>query len=162
GLGFLNSGPLAEALIYTRDGIAGTWAPGNAAGALNTETAANMQRWEPWVRASVIDFELVSRLRFLVSTVTSEEMVLEHVDTSANPIPTYPLMRIRRPTIADFMEQLDFLDRYADLRGDRATEIMTQMGGGIAFLGSIAYLSPSRTPYTLELLAAAIRLANYT
>src|SRR4029453_12403698 len=52
--------------------------------------------------------------------------------------------------------------RCADLRGDRATEMMTQMGGAVAFLGLIAYLSPSRTPYTLELLAAAIRLANYT
>jgi hypothetical protein len=59
------------------------------------------------------------------------------------------------------MQQIVFLDRYADLRGDRATEIMTQMGGAVAYLGSIAYLSPSRTPYTLELLAAAIRLANY-
>jgi hypothetical protein len=38
---------------------------------------------------------------------------------------------------------------------------MIQISGAVAFLGSIAYLSPSRTPYTLELLAAAIRLANY-
>ena len=71
-------------------------------------------------------------------------------------------MAITRPGIADFLEQLTFVDRYAALRSDRGTEIMTQMGGAVAFLSAIAYLSPSRTPYTLELLAAAIRLANYT
>jgi hypothetical protein len=38
---------------------------------------------------------------------------------------------------------------------------MTQMGGALAFLSSVAFLHPSRTPFTLELLAAALRLANF-
>ena len=64
--------------------------------------------------------------------------------------------------MARFKQYLVFLDRYADLRGDRAAEILTQMGGAVAFLSAIPFLHPSRTPYTLELLAAALRLANFT
>jgi hypothetical protein len=52
--------------------------------------------------------------------------------------------------------------RYADLRGDRAPEILTQMGGAGTFFAAVPYLHPDRTPKTLELLAAALRLANFT
>jgi hypothetical protein len=65
-----------------------------------------------------------------------------------------------RPDVWQFKEYLDFLDSYADLRGDRGAEIMTQMGGALAFLSAIPFVQPARTPYTLELLAAALRLAN--
>ena len=71
-------------------------------------------------------------------------------------------MAIIRPSEAQFKDWLVFMDRYADLRPDRAAEIMTQMNGGLAFLCSIPFLHPARTPWTLELLAAALRLANYT
>jgi len=39
---------------------------------------------------------------------------------------------------------------------------MTQMGGALTFLSAIPFLHPSRTKWTLELLAAALRLANFT
>ena len=64
--------------------------------------------------------------------------------------------------MARFKQYLVFLDRYADLRGDRAAEILTQMGGAVAFLSASPSSIPSRTPYTLELIAAALRLANFT
>jgi membrane-associated phospholipid phosphatase len=53
-----------------------------------------------------------------------------------------------------------FLDGYADLRGDRTSEILSQMGGAGAFLSSISFLHPDRSRWTLELLAAALRMAN--
>ena len=67
-----------------------------------------------------------------------------------------------RPSAARFAQFLVFLDTYADLRSDRAPEIMTQMGGALTFLSAIPFIHPSRTPWTLELLAAALRLANFT
>ena len=54
----------------------------------------------------------------------------------------------------------DFINSYADLRPDRATEIMAQMDGGSPSSGANPFLHPARTPYTLELLAAALRTAN--
>ena len=67
---------------------------------------------------------------------------------------------IIRPTPAIFKKQLDFLDTYADLREDRASEIIAQMTPPVAFWSSIAYLHPDRTKKTLELLDAALGLAN--
>src|SRR5262249_33682419 len=57
--------------------------------------------------------------------------------------------------------QLAFVFNYADLRGDRAPEILSQMGGAMAFFSSIPYVHPSRTPWTIELLNAALRLARH-
>ena len=49
----------------------------------------------------------------------------------------------------------------AELREDRASEILSQLGPPIAFWTPIVNLHPSRTPKTLELLDAALRLANF-
>jgi membrane-associated phospholipid phosphatase len=68
------------------------------------------------------------------------------------------LATVIRPTPAIFMKQLDFLDTYADLREDRASEILAQMTPPVAFWSSIAYLHPDRTKKTLELLDAALGL----
>ena len=38
---------------------------------------------------------------------------------------------------------------------------MTQLNGGLTFIAAIPFLHPARTPYTLELLAATQRLANF-
>jgi membrane-associated phospholipid phosphatase len=120
-----------------------------------------MQRWEAWVRASVLDFELVSALGFHQGT--GGVMTVRHLDTTGFPNATYQdLMAITRPSESQFKDWLVFMDRYADLRPDRAAEIMTQLNGGLTFLCSVPFLHPARTPWTLELLAAALRLANYT
>jgi hypothetical protein len=57
------------------------------------------------------------------------------------------------------MEQLRFMDEYADLREDRASEILCQMGMQTAFWTTIANLRPDRTRFTLELLNVALQLA---
>ena len=71
----------------------------------------------------------------------------------------HALVDMTRPDENVFKQQLEFVDRYADLRADRASEILTQLAGGIAFFGLIAFLHPDRTPKTFELLDAAVRLA---
>jgi membrane-associated phospholipid phosphatase len=124
-----------------------------------------MERWEPWVRASVIDFELVSRLGFSQAGGRMSVWQLETTPGAGNAPPNCvyrPLFDITRPDKDKFKKLLVFLDRYADLRGDRASEILSQLGGAIAFLSSVAFLHPDRTHWTLELLAAALRLANFT
>jgi hypothetical protein len=53
------------------------------------------------------------------------------------------------------------MDEYADLREDRASEILYQMGPQLAFWSSIANLHPARTPKTLELLDTVVRFAIF-
>jgi len=140
----------------------GSWKATTKPANLQFDVTSNMARWEPWVRASVLDFELLSKLRFTPST-TVDGATLESFDSTATALAAAykPLATIIRPDDDQFHDYLIFLDRYADLRPDRVAEIMTQMGGALAFLSSIAFLHPARTPYTLELLAAALRLANF-
>ena len=51
------------ALITERDGIVGSWqGPTLTINQRQIENAGNLKDWEPWVRAAVIDFELLSNL----------------------------------------------------------------------------------------------------
>ena len=68
-------------------------------------------------------------------------------------------MRFRRPSEAQFRAQLDIIEQYADLRIDRAEEITTQLASPVPYMATICYLNPDRTPWTLELLDLALRLA---
>jgi membrane-associated phospholipid phosphatase len=66
-----------------------------------------------------------------------------------------------RPTETVFLRQLDLVANYAELRADRASEILAQLEGPTAFLASVTYLAPERTRWTLELLGAVFRLAQF-
>jgi len=143
--------------------MVGQWAPPPTTQTptdLLLETPENMKRWEAWCRASVIDFELMSKLGFY--TPDGKKMAIRHLNLDTDPKASYqPLIMLQRPSEAQFRDYLVFMQSYADLRADRATEIMTQMSGGLTFFSAIPYLHPARTPYTLELLAATQRLANF-
>jgi len=53
------------------------------------------------------------------------------------------------------------LQMAADLRGDRAREILAQMTPQYAFWGSVVPLYPARHSRTLELIGLVLRLAKY-
>jgi membrane-associated phospholipid phosphatase len=133
------------------------------------EDSSNLDRWSPWVRAAVIDAEAFSRVGFTLedATVNPRHMAVWHLEVPAPagdnaPAPVYkPLILMARPTEDIFQAQLVLVNQYAELRPDRQTEILAQIGGGMAFLSSIAQLHPDRTPHTLELLAAVLRLALF-
>jgi membrane-associated phospholipid phosphatase len=81
---------------------------------------------------------------------------------SSPPTAAYKrLVDMKRPSEAQFNAQVVLVDRYADLRGDRTAEILSQAGGALDYFASVAYLRPDRTRWTMELLKAALRLANY-
>lgn len=66
-----------------------------------------------------------------------------------------------RPTPHVFNKQLDLVIGYADLRPDRISEILAQLGDPFAFLGSVVNMHPARMKWTLELLSLALRLAHF-
>ncbi|MEH2484018.1 hypothetical protein V1282_007375 [Nitrobacteraceae bacterium AZCC 2146] len=178
---------LADAMIKHRDGIVGSWSvptPTHPAEPhprqRSLEDPANLAEWEPWVRAAVIDFDLLSHLHF---TKHAEQFTYQshgqgvpetrdncvsvwhfHVTTAADDSPIATSSRIAtliRPTEEIFERQLMFLDQYSDLREDRSTEILCQLGPQYAFWSSVVHLHPDRTKKTIELLDAALRLANF-
>ncbi|NPT64749.1 phosphatase PAP2 family protein, partial [Paraburkholderia sp. RL16-012-BIC-B] len=163
---------LAEALMGHRDGIVGSWRTPELV-TLNKDNQklqdlttpqppalddpAQLWRWEPWVRATVFDFELLTSLKF--SFPDPYTAMLSHRAASGGA--DVKVVSLSRPDVAVFTKQLDWLDFYSDLREDRAAEILCQMGPQVAFWSTLIYLHPSRTPKTLELLDAAVRFAIF-
>jgi membrane-associated phospholipid phosphatase len=86
----------------------------------------------------------------------------EPADAGHPPTGGYlPIARFDRPSPIAFKKQLDYLASYADLRPDRAVEILEQLATPVPFLASIAFLRPDTKRWTLELLAAVFRLAQF-
>jgi membrane-associated phospholipid phosphatase len=116
---------------------------------------AQLWRWEPWVRATVFDFELLTSLHF--SFPDPSTAMLSHRASGAD----VEIVSLSRPGVDVFTKQLDWLDFYSDLREDRTAEILCQMGPQVAFWSTLIYLHPSRTPKTLELLDTVVRFAIF-
>ncbi|HZD26409.1 MAG TPA: phosphatase PAP2 family protein, partial [Alphaproteobacteria bacterium] len=156
-----------EALITNRDGIVGTWSkPAGVPAPLELDSPDNLVRWEQNVRGSLFNFEMFSRLGFTAGP--GERVTVWHLEQSAAADPDDPpgaayqrLCRLTRPDQDVFKAQLDMIAGYADLRPDRTAEIMAEVETVVPFLGSIAYLRPDRTQWTIELLACAFRLARF-
>jgi membrane-associated phospholipid phosphatase len=156
--------------MYSRDGIAGLWQPPAQPVNLLQEDPENLRRWSPWVRASILDFELVSRIGFSAEDENQDprHMTFWHLQATppgvvGDPPDTayFPLVRFIRPPDATFRAQMALVNNYADIRQDRIAEIISELGGGGAFLASVAYLHPDRTRWTIELLLAVFRLSNF-
>ncbi|WP_094021216.1 phosphatase PAP2 family protein [Maliponia aquimaris] len=72
-----------------------------------------------------------------------------------------PLVTLEAPTNAFLADkQLHYLRTYADLRGDRLSEIIMQTGDIQSFFGLIGYMSPDATKWTLALNQAMLRLCT--
>jgi membrane-associated phospholipid phosphatase len=80
----------------------------------------------------------------------------------APPTAAYkPLAAFIRPETEQFKDQLEYLHSYADLRADRAAEIIAQLAISEPFFRSITSLQAERTPRSWELALTALRLAYY-
>jgi hypothetical protein len=120
-----------------------------------------MRRWEPVVRAAVIDFELVSNLRFTCDKGTAEAG-LWHIEGAPGGLTAKELVTLKRPGTDVFEAQTAvLLEGDTELRRDRGVEILTQLGYPEAFWTSLCDLHPDRTGKSFELLGAALRLAKF-
>lgn len=147
-------------MITARDGIAGrfdgaTLDPRELVG----NDPDNMARWAPWVRAFVINNEIFSRLN-CTSEVVSGSLTRANIWHEEVTLPPgqppqasyHRLLSLTRPSRQDFIAQLDLVNNYADLRNDRAAEVLNQVGFPTPFFGSIVSLHPESTSHTLELV----------
>jgi hypothetical protein len=120
----------------------------------NGSTQVNLSRLGAGERASIFDFELISRISFRAVGKGDDRTM--SILSGEHPLASY-----RRPTPAIFLNQVGLVESYADLRPDRAVEIVSQLSVPHAFFGSITYLHPERTKWTMELIYAALRF-SYT
>ncbi|MDM0233316.1 phosphatase PAP2 family protein [Variovorax arabinosiphilus] len=114
-----------------------------------------IERWEPWVRAYVAVGELLRGIDFgFTGTAASVQF------TGASGVQA-TIATIERPRTATFEKQLALVASWADLRSERATEIMAQIDPQYAFWSSIVYMHPARTRRTFELINVLLQLCVY-
>jgi membrane-associated phospholipid phosphatase len=71
------------------------------------------------------------------------------------------LVILRPPGEPDLSSQLTFIKSAADLRSDRLPEIHVQQTDILSFFGTLGYLHPIATKWTLDILEAVLRLCAY-
>jgi membrane-associated phospholipid phosphatase len=119
---------------------------------------ASLTRWEDAPRLAACASELLEGLVFTTQSA-SKQATLEHANLHASPIRRRSLITLRAPSKAIFKKQLDLVAAYADLRADRAAEIVAQMAPPFAFWASVVGILPHRHKKTLQLLELAFSLA---
>jgi hypothetical protein len=149
-------------MIANRDGIVGAWkAPlsRQVPLPLREEDEDNLMLLGRGERSAIFDFELLSQLGFQATGPATARTMSILVRGRNARVSDLPLISLKRPTHEIFLDQLDLVEAYADLRDDRAQEIVSQLGVPAAFFGSIAYLHADRMPWTMELIHTVLRFA---
>jgi hypothetical protein len=147
---------MVDALIHSREGtiVSGdvsTYEPSFP----SIDDENQMERWEPWIRAYVAVGELMQGIAFQRVGNTAFQ-VLSNLTTPASLI-----AEIQRPAQATFEAQVKLVLNWAQLRNERATEILAQIDPQYAFWSSIVYLHAERTKRTLELINMVLQLCVY-
>jgi len=71
------------------------------------------------------------------------------------------IAEIERPSEATFQSQIPLVLSWAELRDERATEILAQIDPQYAFWSSIVYMHPDRTRRTFELINILLQFCVY-
>jgi len=141
---------MVDALILGREGTTvpdtSTYAPALP----GIDDAAQMPRWEPWVRAYVAVGEMLQGISFQTTAASLQ------VRASGSLI-----AEIERPQESTFAAQIPMVLSWAELRNERATEILAQIDPQYAFWSSIVYLHPDRTRRTFELINMVLQFCVY-
>jgi membrane-associated phospholipid phosphatase len=110
-----------------------------------------MERWEQWVRATLAIGEMLQGITLQKSGTAAFQVL-----SSGNLI-----AEIQRPAPATFENQIPLVLNWAQLRNERATEIMAEIDPQYAFWSSIVYLHPERTRRTFELINIVLQFCVY-
>ncbi|MFW5332323.1 phosphatase PAP2 family protein [Hydrogenophaga sp. ZJX-1] len=142
----------ADALILSRAAIVGPFIGASLdASEPGFDKPANLKLWADGPRVAACFTELVEGLLFRTRN-GPKEALLEFANLQANTIQRKPLVCLRAPTKAQFKKQLDLVAAYADLRADRAAEVVAQLTPPLAFFSSMVGLTAHRHKKTLQLL----------
>jgi hypothetical protein len=116
---------------------------------------ARFRTLAPGFRDRILDGELLQTVR-----VGSADKKATISGVSEDPSKEHSIIEIIRPEIGVFGAQVENVLGYADLREERAAEILAQIGILPVFFAGIDFLDDNRTPWTLMLLEATIRFVS--
>jgi membrane-associated phospholipid phosphatase len=143
---------MVDALILGREGTTVPEISCYAPVLPGIEVATQMDRWEPWVRAYAAVGEMLQGIILQKAASGNAFQVLSSTSLIAE---------IGRPQQATFEKQIPLVLSWAELRNERATEIMAQIDPQYAFWSSIIYMHPDRTKRTFELINILLQFCVY-
>jgi hypothetical protein len=117
---------------------------------LTFDDVDNLAIWEQNMRMRSIQMDIFSELKF--ETLGNETLGVIDRSGAAPQM----LLTITRPNMAEFVAQISLVQAYSDLRMDRASEILAQVGEIMSFIGQPLSLHPQRHRWTMEFLFAAV------
>ena len=121
---------------------------------------ANLALWADGPRVAACFTELVEGLLFKANS-GNKQAKLEYANLQAATLKRKPLVTLRAPTKAQFKKQLELVAAYADLRPDRASEIVAELPYPVTFWASVLGLQAHRHGKTLQLLDLVLALATH-
>ena len=121
------------------------------------DQTGHMARWAPHIRGHILEFELLSGVRFAAPGTGGGAAPKDSATLTTDS--GVKIAEIIRPKINVFGRQVEEVMGHAILREDRMAEILTQVVPPTAYFASVLGLSEQRTRYTLELLHCAQRFA---
>jgi membrane-associated phospholipid phosphatase len=140
---------VCTALLANRDATSNPTAPSQTPANPAFNDPANIPRWESWVRAYLLQWELCKGMTVDPSANGTSAMELKADGQT--------IVRLAQPSTAFFDAQLSRVLSWADLRVDRIPEILAQIDNQFAFVASVTGLNPDRHRNTVELLVNAIQ-----
>jgi hypothetical protein len=147
---------MVDALIHAREGTSRAEFSWYEPPLPPIDNTAQLERWEPWVRAYMAVGELLQGISFAPTMPgpggSPGFQVLSYGSLIAE---------IQQPAPATFEQQIPLVLSWGELRDERATEIIAQIDPQYAFWSSIVYLHPDRTRRTLELINIVLQLCVY-
>ena len=148
---------LSEALILSRAALVGPFREDQQISVPWPQPIDEPERlawWDTAPRLQVCELEAVAGLSFTASR--NDTLSLAFAGTRSQRI-----VKLIRPTEEIFEQQLSLVANYAELRGDRRSEVLTQTTPQVDFWGSIVGLQPYRNKWTLELVGICLSLASH-
>jgi membrane-associated phospholipid phosphatase len=118
------------------------------------DSADNLDRWEAWVRAYTVLGDLLTGIGF--RKTANGYRVVDRTVANATTI-----AEVQRPSAATFAKQLPLVLSWADLRYERANEILAQIDPQYAFWSSILFIRPDRARHTMELINVTLQFCVY-
>ncbi len=113
---------------------------------------SRLARWDGWVIPYIVLPNLLSGLRV---------QSLDNRSISTLEVGDQKVLTLHRPSTSLFRAQLADVIADAELRDDRAPEILMQTHNTLAFFATVLPLAPARTTATLRLLHIANQLALF-
>ena len=156
GVGGVGVSP--DALILSRNAIAGPFeGPLVDPKTPPFNDPANLALWADGPRLTACFSELLEGLQCSAHKGTAG---LYFIETSPKGCKQRHLLDLTAPDRDILLGQMELVAAYADLRGDRGVEILSQTGLPVPFWAAITGMQEHRHKKTLQLLSLAFSLAN--